>query len=221
VNDNKYNLMINTTNKIVESEIGEKLINLLNNKFSSNGYQKFTVDELANELHISKKTIYKSFLQKEDLVRKLLIDKLNFAYTVIVANIQAQTNVVDKFVEFSKMIKDHFVFFNGESLNRLQHYHPKLANEIITFKNERVIPLIKLLLRIGRKQKIILDIQDEIIIKVFTSSLSSIAEMKNNSNDNLSYHKAFITAFDMLLNGILTKKGKQLLINKRINNENN
>ncbi|HMN25624.1 MAG TPA: hypothetical protein PKE38_14060, partial [Ignavibacteriaceae bacterium] len=72
-----------------------------------------------------------------------------------------------------------------------------------------------------RKQKIILDIQDEIIIKVFTSSLSSIAEMKNNSNDNLSYHKAFITAFDMLLNGILTKKGKQLLINKRINNENN
>jgi len=119
------------------------------------------------------------------------------------------------------MIKDYFVIFKGESLNRLKHYHLKLANEIITFKNERVIPLIKLLLRDGRKQKIILDIQDEIIIRAFTSSLSSIAEKKNNGNDNLSYHIAFITAFNMLLNGILTKKGKQLLINKRINNENN
>jgi len=189
--------------------------------YRQHGFSKVPMDDIASGLRISKKTIYKSFGQKEDLVRKLLIDKLNFAHAVIVANIQAQTNVVDEFVEFSKMIKDYFVIFKGESLNRLKHYHLKLANEIITFKNERVIPLIKLLLRDGRRQKIILDIEDEIIIRAFTSSLSSIAEKKNNGNDNLSYHIAFITAFNMLLNGILTKKGKQLLINKRINNENN
>ncbi len=166
-------------------KLKKNLLNLLNNKFSSYGYQKFTVDELANELYISKKTIYKNFVQKGDLVRKLLIDKLNLAYTVIVTKIKSQTNIVDMFVKFSKMIKNYFFHFDKELLNKLKHYNTKLANEIITFKNEHVIPLIKLLLRAGRKQKIKLGIQDEIIIKVFASSLSSIAEIKNNGNHNL------------------------------------
>jgi AcrR family transcriptional regulator len=206
--------------KISRSEVELKLINLLTQKFSSNGFEKFSLDELASELHISKKTIYKNFSTKEDLLRKLFIEKLNFTYTVVVSNIQAQTNIVDKFIELSKMIQDYFVLFNDASLTRLKHYHTKLANELITFKNERVIPLIKLLLRKGRKQKIILNIQDEIIIRVFTASLSSISQMEK-SYEQVEFQKTFEAAFEMLLNGILTKKGKQLLINKRINNENN
>lgn len=220
VNDNKHNMTKELKIHMTKSELEEKLINLLSEKFSSNGFEKFSLDELASELHISKKTIYQSFSTKEDLLRKLLIEKLNFAYTVVVSNIQAQTNIVDKFIELSKMIQDHFVLFNDSSLTRLKHYHPKLADEIISFKNERVIPLIKLLLRVGRKQKIILSIHDEIIIKVFTASLSSISQMKKGYN-RIEYQKTFEAAFEMLLNGILTKKGKQLLINKRINNENN
>ena len=70
------------------------------------------------------------------------------------------------------------------------------------------------------EKKIISDTPDEIIIKVFTTSLGSIAQMKNKF-DKASYQKTFEAAFEMLLNGILTKKGKQLLINKRINNESN
>lgn len=220
VNDNKHILTNNSMKKISRSEVELKLINLLTQKFSSNGFEKFSLDELASELHISKKTIYKNFSTKEDLLRKLFIEKLNFTYTVVVSNIQAQTNIVDKFIELSKMIQDYFVLFNDASLTRLKHYHTKLANELITFKNERVIPLIKLLLRKGRKQKIILNIQDEIIIRVFTASLSSISQMEK-SYEQVEFQKTFEAAFEMLLNGILTKKGKQLLINKRINNENN
>ncbi|MFA3781476.1 TetR/AcrR family transcriptional regulator [Melioribacteraceae bacterium 4301-Me] len=220
MNDNKHNFIMDYTNKTTKSEIEEKIINLLNNKFSQKGYHKFTMDELASELHVSKKTIYRSFPTKEELLRKMLIDKLSFAYTVIVSNIQAQTNVVEKFIEFSKIIQEYFVLFNDESLYRLKHYYPKLADEIINLKKERVIPLIKLLLRVGRKKKIILDIPDNIIIKVFTAALSSISQMKKSYNE-IEYQKTFESAFELLLNGILTKKGKQLLINKRINNESN
>ena len=220
VNDNKHNLMDKATKNILNEEIERKLINLIDTKFSAEGFHKISMNELANELHISKKNIYKNFISKENLVRKVLVEKISFAYTIIITNIQAKSNIVEKFVELSHMIQEHFVLFNNDSLELLKHYHPNLANEIITFRNDRVIPLIKLLLRVGRKKKIISDTPDEIIIKVFTTSLGSIAQMKNKF-DKASYQKTFEAAFEMLLNGILTKKGKQLLINKRINNESN
>jgi len=219
-NDNKHNLMRNTKKQITRSEVEEKLINLLDEKLSRNGFEKFSMDELASELHISKKTIYKSFPTKEELIRKLYLEKLNYAYSVIVTNIQAQSNIVEKFVELSKMIQEHLVLFNDVSMLQLKHYHPKLVNELISFRNERVIPLIKLLLRVGRKKKLVNDIDDEIIIKVFTTSLGEITQLKKNY-EQIEYQKIYETAFEMLLNGILTKRGRQLLINKRIKNESN
>lgn len=218
--DNKHNLMRNTKNQLTRSKIEEKLINLLDEKLSRNGFEKFSMDELANELHISKKTIYKSFPTKEELVRKFYLGKLDYAYSVIVTNIQAQSNIVEKFVELSKMIQEHLVLFNNVSMLQLKHYHPELANELITFRNERVIPLIKLLLRVGRKKKLVNDIGDEIIIKVFTTSLGEITRLKKNY-EQIEYQKIYETAFEILLNGILTKKGRQLLINKRIKNGSN
>ncbi|MFZ6032680.1 MULTISPECIES: TetR/AcrR family transcriptional regulator [unclassified Melioribacter] len=212
--------MRNTKNQLTRSKIEEKLINLLDEKLSRNGFEKFSMDELANELHISKKTIYKSFPTKEELVRKFYLGKLDYAYSVIVTNIQAQSNIVEKFVELSKMIQEHLVLFNNVSMLQLKHYHPELANELITFRNERVIPLIKLLLRVGRKKKLVNDIGDEIIIKVFTTSLGEITRLKKNY-EQIEYQKIYETAFEILLNGILTKKGRQLLINKRIKNGSN
>lgn len=188
--------------------------------FSSHGFRNFALEKIASELHISKKTIYKIFNSKEELIKSVLVEKLSYAYTTIIAIIQAKTNIVEKFIELSNMIQVHFVLFNDESLKLLKHYYPNLAEQIFNFREERVIPLIKLLLRVGRKKKIISDTPDEIIIKVFTTALGSIALMKNKF-DTISYQQSFKAAFDMLLNGILTKKGKQLIINKRINNENN
>ena len=220
VNDNKHNLMDKATKNILNKEIEWKLINLIDTIYSAEGFQKIPMKKLAKELRISKKTIYRIFTSKAELVKRVLVEKLRYAYTTIVAVIQAKTNIVEKFIGLSNMIQEHFVLFNEESLKLLAHYHPNLAEEIFKFRNERVIPLVKLLLRVGRKKKIISDTPDEIIIKVFTTSLGSIAQMKNKF-DKASYQKTFKAAFEMLLTGILTKKGKQLLINKRINNENN
>ena len=220
VNDNKHNLMDKATKNILNKEIEWKLINLIDTIYRAEGFQKIPMKKLAKELRISKKTIYRIFTSKAELVKRVLVEKLRYAYTTIVAVIQAKTNIVEKFIELSNMIQEHFVLFNEESLKLLAHYHPNLAEEIFKFRNERVIPLVKLLLRVGRKKKIISDTPDEIIIKVFTTSLGSIAQMKNKF-DKASYQKTFKAAFEMLLTGILTKKGKQLLINKRINNENN
>ena len=82
----------------MNEEIERKLINLIDTKFSAEGFHKISMNELANKLHISKKNIYKNFISKENLIRKVLVEKISFAYTIIITNIQAKSNIVEKFV---------------------------------------------------------------------------------------------------------------------------
>ncbi len=46
--------------------------------FSNHGFRNFALDQIANELHISKKTIYKYFRTKEELIRTVLIKQLDY-----------------------------------------------------------------------------------------------------------------------------------------------
>jgi AcrR family transcriptional regulator len=187
----------------------EKIIDHLSQRFLLRGYRKFSMDQIASSLQISKKTIYKHFTNKENIVRIVLIKNLNEAYNVVITIIQARSNVVEKFIGLSEMVKKYISIFNDASLKRLSKDMPQLADEIIGFRENRVIPLIKLLLRIGKKKDIILDVPEEIILKVFTTSLGAIVETKND-DDQFRYDQSFVKAFNLLLSGILTKKGQQI-----------
>ena len=46
----------------------EKIIELISEKFFREGFSRTTMDEIATDLHMSKKTIYKFFSSKEELL---------------------------------------------------------------------------------------------------------------------------------------------------------
>jgi len=193
------------------SDLELKIINYLNQKFQSTGFRNFSVEDVSSKLHISKKTIYKIFGSKEGLIRSVLIGQLSVALSEVVKIIQEKSNIIEKFVDLSNMVKQYFSVFNDASLKRLSYNFPQLAEYIEQFRIHRVIPLINMLFQIGKKKNMILDIPQEIILKIFTSTLATITESKPEKDSSYSYHQIFRHAFYILLNGILTKKGKQLL----------
>ncbi|MBL7128958.1 MAG: helix-turn-helix transcriptional regulator, partial [Ignavibacteria bacterium] len=46
----------------------DKILNFARQKFHREGFYKISMDEIAKELHVSKKTIYKYFPSKEKLL---------------------------------------------------------------------------------------------------------------------------------------------------------
>ncbi|MDT3695888.1 MAG: TetR/AcrR family transcriptional regulator [Ignavibacterium sp.] len=199
-------------NNPLESE--NEIITYLNNQFIFHGFRNFSLDELALKFRISKKTIYKRFETKEEIIRTVLIHQLSEAYTNFVSIIQSQITIVEMFVELSKIIEKYFSVFNETSIKNLNKYFPDLAEFIVNFRTSRIIPLVKILLKLGKKKQLILEIPDEIIIRVFNSALSDIVQSKSKIESQQSYEGLFRQSFNLLLNGILTKKGKQILINK-------
>ena len=175
------------------------------------GFRNFTLDEVASNIHISKKTIYKIFQTKEELIRAVIINQLGSPYNNIHKIIKEESSTVEKLINLSIVVEQYYSAFNPTSIKRLAHYFPELADYVEQFRTNRIIPLINQLLKDGKKKNLILDIPDQIILEVFTSALGTIAESKSDNSTQYSYHQKFRQAFDILLNGILTNEGKQLL----------
>ena len=55
-----------------EKDPKERILELANDRFLKMGFNKVTLDELSTELGISKKTMYKFFPSKEELVKTIV-----------------------------------------------------------------------------------------------------------------------------------------------------
>lgn len=190
--------------------------------YYANGYRKFTLDAVAHSTGISKKTIYKIFSGKEEILRTILIGKLNDAYNNLILLLQEKSSMIQKIYELSGIIEKYIFLFNEESLNHLKKEFPNLWTEIILFRKHKVVPLFYFLLNHAKKHNLIIGYSNELIIKLFSSSLDISVDKNFLSHNKFSQQSVYRDVFDILVNGLLTKKGKKLLaINKRMKNENN
>ncbi len=186
------------------------------------GYHKFTLDTIAQGTAISKKTIYKIFTDKEEIVRSLLTEKLNNAFNGLILLLQEKSPMIQKIYKLSEIIEKYIFLFNEESLANLKKEFPNLWKEIVLFRKQKVIPLFYFLLNHAKKHNLIADYSNELIIKLFSSSLDISIDKNFLTHNKYSQQAVFRNLFDILVNGLLTKKGKKLLaINKRMKNENN
>ncbi|KUO61500.1 hypothetical protein APF79_01535 [bacterium BRH_c32] len=191
--------------------------NYTRDKMMIEGYKKITLEEIASNLSISKKSIYRVFPSKKELAGSIFINELTNAYNGIILLMQEKSSMIEKVEKLSEMIGNYIRLFNEQSLNNLKREYPELWKEIILFRKERVLPLINNLLNHSKKHDIIIDYSNELIIKLFSSALTISTERSYLMQNSYDYKSVFNSIFEILLNGIFTKKGKKLLaINKRM-----
>lgn len=203
-------------------EYKDLISDFISDRMMSEGYKKITLEEITSNLAISKKTVYKVFSSKEELARSIFSGELNNAYNGLIQVLQEKSSIVTKIEKLSKIIENYIRLFNETSLNNLRKEFPSLWKEIVLFRKERVLPLINVFLNHSKKHNLIVDYDNELIIKLFSTSLTISTEKNNLKNKKSTYQYVFQSIYEILLNGIMTKKGKKLLaINKRNRNENN
>lgn len=108
----------------------EHIIAFAAEKFTQFGSKRFTMDELAALLGISKKTIYKYFSSKEDLVVaciELLI--ANYVNDVKTIENNTQYDAITSIILIYKKAFEHVQHFKPSFIFGLKKYYPK-ANQI-------------------------------------------------------------------------------------------
>ncbi|MEO8210674.1 MAG: TetR/AcrR family transcriptional regulator [bacterium] len=196
-----------TDNKHTEDK--EKILKYSSNKFHKEGFYKISMDEIASELCVSKKTIYKYFPSKERLLEEICSDTSCEVMHKIEVIIEGKEDVVVKFVKLLNMLSNFNMNISEKWLKDLSIHAPDIKKNIDEMKNQQINKVFKKLLEQGKKEKLIENYPTPIIITSFNASLMSVLNVDFLINNKFSMHNAFKITYQMLLNGILTEAGKE------------
>ncbi|MDD3240411.1 MAG: TetR/AcrR family transcriptional regulator [Lachnospira sp.] len=167
---------------------------------------KFTMDDIAKRIGISKKTIYKVFTDKETLFNEA-VDR---CYSLI-KECEHEILTDDSLDDLEKLkrvlivLPDRFKTIDWRRISSLMNVYPEIFNRIINRIDsdwEPTLNLIEKLIEDGRIRNIsipIFRLMTEASIKAFISNPLLIAS-------NISYEQALDDMVDILISGIENKE---------------
>jgi DNA-binding XRE family transcriptional regulator len=108
-----------------------KIIHKATELFLKLGFKSVTMDDVANEIGISKKTIYKYFSNKELLIEKgttILHDKIEMGINQIVSD---NHNAIEENFEIRKMFADMFKIAETSPVFQLKKHYPEIHTKLM------------------------------------------------------------------------------------------
>jgi hypothetical protein len=209
-----------------DKEVKERIIIKAEEMFLQFGYSKVTMEEIAAGLGISKKTIYKFFPSKENLIREMILNRQCVVESYI-NKIWGDENL--DFVAKLKSMMDYLgqqtSRIRGPLMDDIRKCIPDVWNEIHDFKKIKSLEKAKELFELGIKNGAFRsDIGQDIVILMFSFATEGILNPEILSQIPYTGPQVIETIFKVLFEGIFTEEGraKYILINSgedKIENE--
>lgn len=190
--------MNETQNKIMETVIDE---------FNKKGL-KFTMDDIAKDLHMSKKTIYKEYADKAELFDHMV----DYCFSSIKKSEEGilndpQMNTVDKVSEILIALPDNYKNIDFRMMYQLKEKYPDVYTKIekkLETDWDNTIRLIEQGMDEGVIRRVpvaVIKAMVEAAIEKFLSSDVLIA-------GNTGYNQALQIMVDIIMNGICVKEAE-------------
>lgn len=113
----------------------EKIITKATDLFLKLGFKSITMDDLAGEMCISKKTIYKFFENKEILIAECT-DKMHKLFRGLMQDVAAKKfNPIEENFEIRKIFKTMFNVTDTSPLYQLRKYYPEIYEKVLAQEN--------------------------------------------------------------------------------------
>jgi len=202
--------IIVSVREIAMQEEKEKIYQFAVDKFLREGFYKTTMDDLASQLRMSKKTIYKYFSSKEVLVKEVVFSFLSARAEQIKAIVDADDNAVIKFFKLVEYLGSIIIKFSDRWISDIQLYTPDLWKEIDKFRAKMMYANLMKIIRQGINEGYFVDKPAEIIVTIFVSSVRAVVNPDFIMNNKFSVSTALDSTLEILMNGIMTEKGKKI-----------
>jgi len=197
-------------------EVKDKIVEMGEEKFFREGFYKTTMDDVASELRMSKKTIYKFFPSKEDLVMAIAKHFMSKLKDKIIPALNSDKNAIDKLEELMKILAKTSEKISPKRMEEMKRHFPSLWNEIDNFRTEMMFDNITRVIDQGKQEGLFLDFPTSVVMNMLVASVRTIVNPDFILNNNISIIEGARTAFTIIIGGIATNKGKEML-NKTIN----
>jgi len=189
--------------------------NLLNNisiLFKKYGVKSVTMDDIAREFGISKKTLYQHFENKTDVVYKVALFEFDNEREELEKLCQEHQHVIDQLFVISKLMIEINFKLTLSLTYSMDKYYSKIWSELLNKRETHILNIITNNFNTGIKQGIYRKDVDMNIIQHFYAFLLNIKSIEMY-NDWIveKFEDTFITIFIYHIRGIANKVGIEYL----------
>ncbi len=179
--------------------------------FINCGVKSVTMDDLASDMGISKKTLYQHIPSKAKLIERMVMLHIKEEKKAI-ADIKAKSgNAVEEMVLISHYVIQMLRLVSPKVVFEIKKYYWESWKKIEKLNNEHILEVIKTNLQDGVKQgHYRKDINAEIISKHYVTLSSSLVDSETFPSGMLSMEKIFNETIRYHLRGITTPSGWEM-----------
>lgn len=190
----------------------ETILKKAGESFQKFGFKSITMDDIANELGISKKTIYKFFKTKLELVDSTVTYIHDSIYNSITCTCNMGYNAIQENFEIKKLFKDLFKNSDDSPMYQLQKYYPTVYKKIMLKEYDMFKDCLFRNIENGIKEGLYRkEIDKELISKFYFSLAMSVHDSKLYTYNKNTINKLEMQVLEYHTRAIATEKGLQIL----------
>jgi AcrR family transcriptional regulator len=176
------------------------------------GIKSVSMDDIAQVLHISKKTIYKSFKDKRDLVNHVIDEKINFEKATLKKYALSNKNAIQRMIDFSRYISQSKKDLNPTMIYDMQKFYPDQWAKMEEFRTDYFKDTVKNNIKHGIQSGLFRsDINADIIALMYITLVSGMVQQFTSAENNYQFQTIHFQMVSYHLHGICTEEGRTYL----------
>ncbi len=180
-------------------DIRDRIVQGATSRFLAHGFSQVTMDRLASDLGVSKKTLYQHFASKEALLYAVVTGFLEETSASVKAIIGRSGDVRNRLAALMNFLSRRLSMVSPVFFEELERLAPEMWQEVQEFRRRQIVSNLLRLYRAGRRQGVFSPYPaPPLVVQLFLSTVEGV--MNPRVLSRLSYPpaqvmRAIITIF--------------------------
>jgi len=198
------------------SEVKEKILTEAEALFLRYGFKSITMDDVARELGVSKKTLYQFFADKNDLVHQCVdhyLENMNNACRLIIAS--KEMDAIEVMLQIAEQVRQMIKQVNPSSVYDLKKYFKSAWDKLEADRRGFIKHTIKENLELGMKKGLYRkDLDVEVTVSIYVYLIGMLTDPDHYEHQGMDIKTMQMEIIKYHLQSICTPKGMEMLEEK-------
>lgn len=193
----------------METNMHNAILKVAETRFVRFGIRAVSIDDICNEIHISKKTFYTEFAQKEDLVAEVYgrVERLN-ENTDRELNSDPSLNAIDRMFLYRTPVKQVLKRKYEQFQYEIMKYYPDMVKARLDERTGQFREALRAVLEEGKNTGLF---RDDLDVQVMTSFIAQwrmhVYTFLDDVDDGVSRDRALEVVLDAFIRMVVSQKG--------------
>lgn len=192
-------------------ELKDRILQKAEQLFFRVGVKSVTMDDIARELGVSKKTIYQHFPDKDEIVYQTVVQEMVKDQCEFDALRGSSYNAIERIMHGTEMMRQQFADMNPSLIYDIQKYHPRAWQVFQRHKHDYILNGIREELRQGITEGLFrADLDVEVLARLRLEQIELGFNHQVYPPSQFTLVQVQLAFADHFIRGIVTERGMAL-----------